>query len=39
MEEERKSEIIIISAWLHFNLLRSVTDSFSLWAQLGPSEN
>ena len=36
---ERGDEIIAISIWLYFNLLRSVTDSFSLWAQLGPSEN
>jgi len=39
IKEEKKIEIIIVFAWLHFNLLHSVTDSFSLWAQLGPSEN
>ena len=39
MEEERKSEIIIISAWLYFNLLYFNAHLSSLWTQLGPSEN
>ena len=39
MEEERKSEIIIISAWLYFNLLYFNAHLSSLWTQLGPSED
>jgi len=34
-----ESEIIIVFIWLYFNLLRSDADSFSLWTQLGPSED
>ena len=39
LKKWRESEIIIVFIWLYFNLLRSDADSFSLWAQLGPSKN